>query len=132
MTSLRKTISILLAVIMVCSAFGVMPLTASANSGQKINPLITDVITDTEDTNTYYFYMPEEWRNEYNDHSTNKEEASAGIYWSEGTDNCLEHLNEVTGEDWPGYRVTETVAPNVFVAHVPKYVSTIIWNNSVD
>ncbi len=132
MTSLRKTISILLAVIMVCSAFGVMPLTASANSGEQSCPLITDIITDTEDTNTYYFYMPEKWRNEYNDNSTNTEDACPCIYWWSGTDNCLEHLNEVTGEDWPGYRVTETVAPNVFVAHVPKDVSTIIWNNSVD
>ncbi|MGN0488844.1 MAG: Ig-like domain-containing protein [Ruminococcus sp.] len=132
MTSLRKTISILLAVIMVCSAFGVMPLTASANDGQKSNPLITDVIADTENTNTYYFYMPEQWRNDYNDNSTNIEDACAGIYWWEGTDNCNEHPNAVTDKGWPGYRVTEQDSENVFVANVPKDVKTIIWNNTVD
>ncbi|MGN0489463.1 MAG: hypothetical protein ACI4HO_09400, partial [Ruminococcus sp.] len=126
--TIKRALSLVLAVLILSSMACIV---ASANNGEKTNPLITDVVT-AEETNTFYFYMPEEWRNEYNDHSANKEEASAGIYWWEGTDNCNEHTNAASDKGWPGYRVTETVAPNVFVAKVPKDVSTIIWNNTVD
>ncbi len=125
----KRALSLVLAVLILSSMACIV---ASANNGEKTNPLISDVVTNLEGTNTYYFYMPTEWRNEYNDHSTVKEEASAGIYWWDGDLNCNDYPNTVTDQGWPGYRVTETVAPNVFVAHVPKNVPTIIWNNTVD
>jgi uncharacterized protein YjdB len=124
----KRALSLVLAVLVLASMACVV---ASANDGQQTNPLITDVVTTT-DTHTYYFYMPDSWRNQYNDNSTDTTQASAGIYWWEGTDNCNENTNLVSDKGWPGYRVTETVAENVFVAKVPTDVSTIIWNNTVD
>jgi hypothetical protein len=124
----KRALSLVLAVLVLASMACVV---ASANDGQQTNPLITDVVTST-DTNTYYFYMPDAWRNQYNDNSTDTTQASAGIYWWEGTDNCNEHTNLVSDKGWPGYRVTDTDAPNVFKANVPKDVTTIIWNNTVD
>lgn len=125
----KRALSLVLAVLILSSMACIV---ASANNGEKTNPLITDVVTNLEGTNTYYFYMPDEWRNEYNDHSTVKEEAAAGIYWWDGDLNCNDYPNSVSDKGWPGYRVTETVAPNVFVAHVPKNVPTIVWCNTVD
>jgi uncharacterized protein YjdB len=124
----KRALSLVLAVLVLASMACVV---ASANDGQQTNPLITDVVTGT-DTNTYYFYMPDAWRNQYNDNSTDSTQASAGIYWWEGTDNCNDNVNTVSGQGWPGYRVTATDAANVFVAQVPTDVPTIIWNNTVD
>ena len=126
----KRALSLVLAVLVLASMACVV---ASANSGKNVNNKLTDVITSTEETNTYYFYMPDAWKNQYNDTYVEGDESSyaAGIYWWEGTGNCKDNLN-AEGNDWPGYNVTEQVAPNVYVAHVPTDVTTIIWNNTVN
>ncbi|MGN1129757.1 MAG: Ig-like domain-containing protein, partial [Ruminococcus sp.] len=126
----KRALSLVLAVLVLASMACVV---ASANSGQNVNNKLTDIITSTEGTNTYYFYMPDSWKNQYNDTYVEGDESSysAGIYWWEGTGNCEDNPN-AEGNGWPGYNVTEQVAPNVFAAHVPTDVTTIIWNNTVN
>ena len=68
-----------------------------------------------DETNRYYFYMPDEWKNEYTD--------TAGIYWWEGTDACLA---------WPGYTANKADADGVYYYDVPTDVTTVIWNNNID
>lgn len=68
-----------------------------------------------EGYNRYYFYMPEEWKNEYTD--------TAGIYWWEGSE---------TPDEWPGYEAHKADAGNVYYYDVPRDVTLIIWNNFVD
>ena len=78
--SFKKALSLVLAVLVLASMACVV---ASANSGQNVNNKLTDIITSTEGTNTYYFYMPDAWKNQYNDTYVEGDESSyaAGIYW---------------------------------------------------
>ncbi len=69
----------------------------------------------SQSTNTYYFYMPDGWRNTYAN--------TAGIYWWEGTDAC---------SSWPGYEANKTDDDGVYCYNVPKDVTCIIWNNHLD
>ncbi len=89
----------------------------SDNSGEYNPP-------EGVETNRYYFYMPQEWYNEYTD--------TAGVYWWDGTDACggIDGLGkDVT---WPGYKAKASEEENVFYVDCPKDVATIIWNNYVD
>lgn len=125
----KRALSLVLAVLVLSS---MACIAVSANDGQKVCHNLTDIVTSTEGTKTYYFYMPEEWKNQYNDNYSEANPVyAAGIYWWENTLNCKENLDK-DGNDWPGYCVTETVAPNVYVAHVPSDVTTIVWNNLVN
>ncbi len=69
-----------------------------------------------EGCNRYFFLMPEDWYNEYTD--------TAGIYWWEGTDHCI--------DSWPGYKAHKADAENVYYYDVPKDVISIIWNNYIN
>lgn len=131
---------------MLASVAAVATITASANDGSKTVPLLTDVVTEAkaaelgETLVTYYFYMPETWRNEHNDYyDGTPESCAAGVYWWSGPDefkpdtvNVADPYNLEQG--WPGYAVTETLPgqPNIFVARVPKSVNMIIFSNLVD
>ncbi len=78
----------------------------------------THVINDEDtavETNRYYFYLPDEWKNEYTD--------TAGIYWWNGTNDC---------DSWPGYTANETDVDGVYYYDVPKDVDFVIWNNALD
>jgi hypothetical protein len=127
---------------MVCVA----SISASANADDKEHrPLITDVINseDQVETDTHYFYVPDYWRNEYNDYyyynpETKKFDGdggnfAAGLYWWDGPYDCPSYLSDFSNP-WPGYAVTETVDgnPNILKAEVPKSAGKIIWNNLVD
>ena len=112
----KRTLCLVLALVMVIS---VASFTVSANSGEKVMPLITDVVKDDVELYTYLFYMPEDWKSEYNDWG----EGYAGIYWWAGS---------YPADPWPGYAVAQGDAENVYSAQVPVDVSTIIWNNAVD
>ncbi len=68
-----------------------------------------------EGKNRYYFYMPDEWKNEYAD--------SVGIYWWNGTDSC---------SNWPGYTANKTDMDGVYYYDVPMDVFMVIWNNNID
>ncbi len=136
MKTLKKTLSLILSVCLIASIFAVAAVTVSANYGdEEHNKNIVDCVKSTS-TKTLRFYMPQEWRNAYNDTYDGQDLAScsAGIYWWEGSDNCKLEENMSRGKDWPGYNVTETDpdCANVFVAHVPDDVTTIIWHNTVN
>lgn len=73
----------------------------------------TSAETEETDTYRYYFYLPEEWVNEYTD--------TPGIFWWSGTDSC---------PSWPGYKANRTDIEGLFYYDVPKDVDGIIWNNN--
>lgn len=148
MRSFKKILSLVLAVCILASVASIAAVTASANAGDvQHRQLVTDVLNSEPEnqveTNTYYFYMPETWRNEYNDYYNYNAETkdftgeggnfAAGIYWWEGPYNCKDYKGDLDA-DWPGYAVTETLAEdaNIFKAEVPKDAGKFIWNNLVD
>lgn len=68
------------------------------------------------ETYRYYFYMPQDWENEYT--------TTTGAYWWEGTDSCP------TWQDM--YKIHETENENIFYIDAPTDVAKIIFNNYVD
>ena len=68
-----------------------------------------------EGTNRYYFYLPDQWLNEYS--------FTAGIYWWEGS---------ISGEYWPGNMANSAGVDGVYYYDVATDTPTIIWNNLVD
>ncbi len=148
MKALKKTLSLVLAVCIVASMACVAAVSVSANAGDaQHRPLVTDIVNSEPDnqvdTETYLFYVPDAWKNEYNDYynynpSTKTFDGeggnfAAGIYWWDGPYNCKDYQGDLTNA-WPGYAVTETVEgqPNIFKADVPKTAGKIVWNNLVD
>lgn len=75
--------------------------------------------TEPEEIETYryYFYMPESWAID------NPYSQDAGIYWWEGSNSCT---------SWPGYKANPADAEGVYYYDVPRDVTSIIWNNTVD
>ena len=104
----KKILSIVLALVLVLSMGTVALFTASAELPEK-----------AENTNRYFFYLPDEWKND----STATTGNTAGIYWWEGTDAC---------GSWPGYQANAADVDGVFYYDVPTDVTTIIWNNFFD
>lgn len=146
MKALKKTLSLVLAVCMLASMAVLATATASANASDQLHrKLVTDVVNSDEkvETHSYMFYVPQDWRNEYNDYYNYNPETksfdgaggnfAAGIYWWEGPYNCNDYQGELDNA-WPGYAVTETVDgnPNIFRADVPVNAGKFIWNNLVD
>ena len=107
----KKSLSLLLAVCMLASMALVMTV-ASAEETKVHRPVVTEVVnSDPEiqvETNTYYFYMPEHWKNEYNDtyDGSNLDSCSAGIYWYGGDYKCDDYTGECA-QGWPGYVIKE-------------------------
>jgi len=137
--SLKRALSLVLAILMLSS---VAVMSVSANSGAKERHTLETAIEYFEKEygeeiplTTYYFYMPEEWKNEYNDYYDGTEDSyAAGIYWFGSTlalpDDYKEGAHSTNG--WPGYALVNQDAPNVFVANIPYDVHTLIFNNLVD
>ncbi|MCH5304472.1 MAG: Ig-like domain-containing protein [Ruminococcus sp.] len=141
MKALKKTLSLVLAVCILASMACVAAVSASANAGDILHRYnVKDIVNKDPDnqinTKTYMFYMPDSWRNTFNDTYVEEEglaSCSAGIYWWGGSYNAKDYQGELTN-DWPGFAVTETLPEdkNIFVAQVPEDVPQIIWNNLVD
>lgn len=140
MKALKKTLSLVLAVCILASMACVAAVSASANAGDAMRRYnVKDIVNSDPalqvETKTFMFYMPEKWRNTFNDtyDGNSLDSCSAGIYWWEGDYNAKDYMGEFTN-DWPGFAVTETVPEdkNIFTAKVPAGVTTIIWNNLVD
>ncbi len=66
-------------------------------------------------TNRYYFYLPDQWVNDY--------AYTAGIYWWEGS---------ISGEYWPGNEAKSAGVEGVYYYDVATDTPTIIWNNYLD
>ena len=105
----KKLMSILISVFLYLSMCSIGTVSAD----------VSELPEKPEDTNRYYFYMPDEWLNK----STHETGDTAGIYWWEGTD--AHNL-------WPGVPAKKADAEGVYYYDVSKDVSTIIWNNYVD
>lgn len=136
--TLKRVLSTALAGLMVAS---VATVAVSANEGQKtlvtfqqawekhFEPLLGEI-----ETAEYYFYMPDTWKNQYNDYYDGSDPNSyvAGVYWWEGPAIPKEYPDNTN--EWPGYAVTDRDpdCANVYKAVVPADVPTIVWNNSVN
>ena len=115
-------------------------ISVSANSGAKERPTLETAMEYFEGkygeevaTTTYYFYMPDEWRNEYNDYydGSDLDSCMLGVYWY-GSELCLPDDYPEYSNGWPGYAVVTKDTDNVFVANVPDDVHIIVFNNLVD
>ncbi len=132
-----KALCLTLSICVIISAFVAGAFSASANYGDDLRRAdIKNAVSEGTDTNKYYFYMPEEWRNTYNDAYDGKSLSScvAGIFWWSGTANCDEYYKTLGQKSWPGYVITEKEVgdENIFIARCPKDVENIIFNNAVD
>lgn len=101
----KKLMSVILAAVLVLSMGTVAMASVSADA----------LPAKADGYNRYYFYMPENWANDY--------ATTAGIYWWEGTDAC---------SSWPGYVANATDVEGVYYYDVNQDVTTIIWNNAID
>ena len=115
MRKLKKSISILLSVCIFASVACVA--SASVSAYADLNTAIKNAGLEESSLNTYYFYMPDSWKNEHT--------YTAGVFWWEGT---------LSKFEWPGYVITEKSLydSNIYVAKIPNDVTFIIWNNAVD
>ena len=103
----KKILSVLLALVMVLAMSTVALVSVSAD--------LADLPEVADGCYRYFFYMPEQWKNDYTE--------VAGIYWWEGTDACT---------SWPGYEAYPADVDGVYYYDVPMDVTTIIWNNFLD
>ena len=108
----KKIISLMLAMALSASMVAVAAASVSADTDENGNY----VPSEGTETYRYYFYMPQNWENEFTD--------TAGAYWWEGTDACP------TWQDM--YKIAETEDKNIFCVDVPQDVTKLIFNNHVD
>lgn len=121
MRKMKKATSVLLSALLAFS----MTAVAFENVSAAIDENGCYVPSENvEDTNRYYFAMPEEWYNEYTD--------TAGVYWWAGTDACGAVDGTGGTVTWPGYKAQKSSVNNVYYIDCPKNVPTIIWNNYLD
>lgn len=98
---MKRYLCLILAVIMIFSAFSMVSVSAENTEELK--------------TNRYYFYLPEEWENEYS--------STAYIYWWNGTG---------AQSSFPGVECTKADIEGLYYYDVPEDVEYIMWNNGVD
>lgn len=114
---MKKLISIILTISMLLT-------TSAIGASAIVEPTGEYTPSAGVETNRYYFYMPQEWYNEYTD--------SAGVYWWDGTDPCWSVDGTGGSLEWPGYKAKVSDEDNVFYVDCPIDVPHIIWNNYVD
>ena len=112
---LKKALALILSVSMMSSVLALGSF--SAGAVEEVTTVKNDYVP-SEDTDTYraYFYMPEDWYNEYTD--------TAGAYWWEGTDACP------TWQDM--YSMNSTDTENIYYMDIPTNAPRIIFNNYID
>lgn len=86
-----------------------------ATADEPEEELILPTEPKPEGTNRYYFYLPDEWVNDY--------AFTAGIYWWEGS---------IGGEYWPGNMAKSAGVEGVYYYDIATDTPTIIWNNYLD
>ena len=122
MKNFKKIITLTISLCIIFSFIMTSPIYASTDdSANTKRPNITDVVPESVETNTYYFYKPEGWE-------------KVGVYWYEGSYNCELEDNKVNGRAWPGYEViqTEESDKNIYLAKIPKDVKYVQFNNLID
>lgn len=131
---MKRILCVLLSVLLIASAF-TFAVNAVGDNGLPISGSTADEATKDEEatfdepeaelifpaepkpagTNRYYFYLPEQWINDY--------AYTAGIYWWEGS---------ISGEYWPGNMAKSAGVEGVYYYDVATDTPTIIWNNHLD
>lgn len=128
---MKRILCVLLSVLLIASAFtfAVHAVGDSEliNNGATADEATFDEATKDEPapifpaepqpagTCRYYFYLPEQWVNDY--------AYTAGIYWWEGS---------ISGEYWPGNLAKDAGVEGVYYYDVATDTPTIIWNNYLD
>lgn len=136
---MKKLLSICLIAILLCSV-AVVP--ASANNGEKTMHTLEQAMAYGEEelgyeipTRTLYFYFRDDWKyesNDYYDASVGLDSCLPAVYWY-GDVSCEPDKYPIyEGNGWPGYILTDEVAPNVYKAEIPKDVHTVVLNNGID
>ncbi len=121
---LKKTLSIMLAVMLTVSMLAVGMTSTSALTDENGCYVPGDNVTCG--TNRYYFAMPKSWENEFS--------TDLGVYWFGNTDACW----QIDGSTptWPGYKANktdfETNRYRLYYIDCPKDVEIIILNNYID
>lgn len=117
---MKKTISLLLSVIILLSTFSIC---------------VSSAETKTVEKERYYFLMPDGTNGQKGDETDtelfgeyaqcwyNEYTTAAGIYWWNGSQSCAE---------WPGYKASKADSEDVYYYNVPSDVPAIIWNNYVN
>lgn len=124
----KKLISVLLVITMVASLFVISAVQTSAKTTISGEYVVSDGI---EGTQTVYFYMPDEWKNEY----TQETGDSAGAYWWSGSDACDSVTGTISNPSWLGYKLhheLDTDEGAIFSLTMPTDVSYIVFNNFFD
>lgn len=133
---MKRILCVLLSMLLITSAFafavnavgnGEVPANGSTADEATLDEATQDEATKDEPapifpeeekpygTNRYYFYLPDEWINDY--------AHTAGIYWWEGS---------ISGEYWPGNEAKSAGVEGVYYYDVATDTPTIIWNNYLD
>ena len=109
---LKKALAVIISAAMMTSVMSVGSISAGATENTK-NYYVPSAGTET---NTVYFYMPDDWYNEYG--------KTAGAYWWEGTDAC---------PSWEEmYAMTPTETEDIYSIEIPVDVKKVIFNNYFD
>ncbi len=117
----KKIISVVLAVVLAFSMIAVAAVSVSATLDDNGRYVPSCSI---EETNRYYFWLPESWKSEKFGAD------SAGAYWWGGTDSCEEFGTEGGGAPWPGYKIQVADEKlGVYYLDCPKDVEMIVFNN---
>lgn len=120
---MKKFISILLLIAILTSVCSV-GITAQA---LNVKYMSIDDLNIQGETRTVYFYMPDDWKNEYNycyDETVGLDSCKPAIVWETGSYNC-------TDQGYDGYYLTEEVYDNIFVAEIPRDVEYFKFDNTV-
>ena len=109
---LKKALAVIISAAMMTSVMSVGSISVGATENTK-NYYVPSAGTET---NTVYFYMPDDWYNEYG--------KTAGAYWWEGTDAC---------PSWEEmYAMTPTETEDIYSIEIPVDVKKVIFNNYFD
>ncbi len=107
----KKLISVLLVAVMVLAMGTVALVSVSAD--------LASLPEVAEGCYRYYFYMPDQWLNEYTEATGN----TAGIYWWAGTG---------AHTTWPGQAAEKADFDGVYYCDVPVDVTAVVWSNFLD
>ncbi len=111
---LKKALAVMLSAAMITSLMSVGSISAGATEAEDTKNYY--VPSEDTETNTVYFYMPDDWYNEYG--------KTAGVYWWEGTDAC---------PNWQEmYAMNPTETEDIYSLEIPVDVKKVIFNNYFD
>ncbi|MBR3971873.1 MAG: hypothetical protein IKJ83_03180 [Ruminococcus sp.] len=107
----KRIFSIVLALVMVLAMGTVALVSVSAD--------LAELPEQAEGTYRYYFYLPEDWKNDFTAETGN----TAGVYIWEG---------DLLTSGWPGDPITPADFDGVYYVDCPTTTTSIIFNNYLD